>query len=211
MKSRSIFTVLTFSLVAGAIAYGVLEDAREARLTALVAEVVEAERTLAYDGTREMMKGRGTVVLRVWGQGERTGVDFVRSDGFSRSSSSSRRRHGRHRRGPYFGQFPTFLKPGHGKWKQRIKDPGLVVRNYEILSEGRETVAGRAADVFLLEPRHKGRATYRVWVDAENRFLLGFQVRRDDRAVFETRLRIVFARPPCRLPRALAGQDGQRR
>ena len=183
MKRRVVLTVLAFSLVAGAIAYGVLEDAREARLVALVEAVGEAERTLAYEGTREM-KGRGTVVLRVWGQGDRRGVEFVRSDGFSKS----RRRHGRrHHRGPYFGRFPTFLKPGHGKWRHRIKDAELVVRNYAISHEGRETVAGRPADVYLMEPRNEERAAYRAWVDAENRFLLGFQVRRDDRVVFETR------------------------
>ena len=104
------------------------------------------------------MKGRGTVVLRVWGQGERRGVEFVRSDGFKKRSHH--RRHGRSRhRGPYFGQFPTFLRPGHGTSRHRIKDPALVVRNYEILSEGRETVARAFSD-----RRHPGQVrAHRPW------------------------------------------------
>ena len=49
MTRRVVLTVLAFSLVAGAIAYGVIRDARESRLVALVAEVDAAERTLAYE------------------------------------------------------------------------------------------------------------------------------------------------------------------
>jgi negative regulator of sigma E activity len=59
------------------------------------------------------------------------------------------------------------------------------VRNYGIGFAGHETVAGRAGDVLELRPRHPGRPSYRLTVDAANRFPLRFQVLGEGGPVFE--------------------------
>lgn len=165
MKRGTALWALAFALGAGTIAWGILADARASRLGALLARIDAAERTLTYTGTR-LLTGGKNVELRVWSD---RGVRR-----FERTSGRRVRR-----------ALPAFLRPGRDLGS--IKDPALAVRNYEVISEGRESVCGRPTDVFLLRPRHPGRASYRLWADAEKRLPLRFEVRDEkDRRVHES-------------------------
>ena len=65
MKPRTAVTALFFALLAGAIGWGVLADARATRLEALLAQIEVAEDTLPYEGVREMGGADGGVRLRI--------------------------------------------------------------------------------------------------------------------------------------------------
>jgi negative regulator of sigma E activity len=82
MKVRLPVCVLAFSFTAGAIAWGVLSDSREARLQAFLTSIEAAEDEVPYMGTR-IMGGSGpdTVKLRIWSRDGRKRVDFLGFDG----------------------------------------------------------------------------------------------------------------------------------
>jgi sigma-E factor negative regulatory protein RseB len=185
MKARGVLTSGAFALATAAIAGGVLTDARETRLEALLSEIVRAEERIPYEGTR-LFKGTDTVALRVWSRDGRQRVEFLGvRDAAARRPVPHGPGRSRGPRVPYFGGIPIFLRPGHDQWKRKIKDGELTVRNYEVVFAGRETVAGRAADLLELRPRQPGRAGYRIAADAENRFPLSFAVLSGGSRVFE--------------------------
>lgn len=161
---RAAIVVPVFALLSGAIAWGVLADARAARWEALLGRIEAAEGGAAYGGVREI-RAAETVRLRVASAGDgRRQVDLL---------------------GPRPRRFPGgLLRPGLLHWKERVKDYGLAVRNYEIAALGTEVVAGRLCDVYEARPRHAGRLTYRVAADREHRLALRFQVQAQGVDVF---------------------------
>lgn len=172
--------VASFLFVTGAIAWGVLSDAREARLQTSLTSIEAAEASIPYVGTR-ILGGADQVKLRIWSDGERKRVEFLGVEGAARPAS---RPPGP--RAPFGRGLPLFLRPGHDQWKRKIKDPALAVRNYDIVPAGSATVAGRACEVIEVRARHEGRPSYRVSVDALNRFPLRYEVTSNGRSVFET-------------------------
>jgi len=178
-----------FLLTAGAIAWGVLTDVHDARLQASLTSIESAEETIPYVGTR-VLGGAEQVKLRIWSSNGRKRVDFLGIEG---SSTSAPRPAGP--RPPFGFGLPVFLRPGHDQWKKKIKDPALAVRNYDIVVSGRDTVAGRACDVVEVHARYEGRPSYRVAIDAENRFPLRYEVLSKGRAVFETWFSDIEYRP----------------
>lgn len=183
MKASVPACVAAFLLTAGAIAWGVLSDAREARLQASLASIEAAEKSVSYVGTR-IMGGVGpeTAKLKIWSSGGQQRVDFLGFDGVPKQSSRAAGP-----RSPLGAGLPLFLRPGQDQWKRKIKDPALAVRNYDIVVTGRDTVAGRACEVIEIRPRVEGRPGYRVAADLENRFPLRFEILSKGQRVFETR------------------------
>lgn len=172
--------VAAFLLTAGAIAWGVLTDARETRLQTALTSIEAAEERVPYVGTR-VMSGADTVKLRVWSRDGHKRVDFLGVEGGAKPAArpiASRL--------PLSGGMPVFLRPGHDQWKRKVKDPVLAVRNYEIVVTGREFVAGRECEILEVRARHEGRPSYRVAADVVNRFPLRFEVISGGTRVFET-------------------------
>ena len=192
MKPRTAVTVLFFAFCAGAIGWGVLADARATRLEALLARIEAAEDAVPYEGVREMGGPDGGVRLRIASQNGRKRVEFLGFQGGSKPASGLKRPP----KVPFFGGgIPMFLRPGEGQWKRKVKDFELAVRNYEVVEVGRETVAGRPAEIIELRSRHEGRPDYRVAADLENRFPLRFEVLRGGERVFETRFESIVFHP----------------
>ncbi len=181
VKLRVLLCALGFAVAAGAISWGMLSDARDARLEALLAEIESAEERIPHAGLRETTGGAETVTLRIWADGDRRKVEFAGvkggKPGAKRPSPP---------KVPFFRSFPVFLRPGHGQWRRRVKDHALTVRNYDVVRTGEATVAGRPADVWEARARHPGRASYRVAADRENRFPLRFEVVNRHGTVFRT-------------------------
>jgi hypothetical protein len=192
VRLRVPLLILGFGLLAGPIAAALLADARVARTQRLIAEIQAAEAGLTFNGVRTLTSYEKdvpiTTVLRVAGAPpDRRAVELVGVEGSPAAP-----------KGRPQGMNPlTFLvqiqaalaAPGVGRQpgrQDRFGDPALVARNYVLGSLGRDTVAGRAADGFELVPRHAGRARFRLWADAENRFLLRFQVWIDGALSLET-------------------------
>jgi hypothetical protein len=190
MKPKVAVTGLSFALCAGAIAWGVLSDARTTHLEAYLAEIEGAEDAVPYEGVREMGSGAETVKLRISSRGGQRRIEFLGFRGGVRPVPGKRAP-----RVPFFGGLPMVFRPGEGQWKKKIKDFELAVRNYDVIPGGRETVAGRVAEVLELRPRHPGRPGYRVSADLENRFPLRFQVLQDSVTVFETRFESISFHP----------------
>lgn len=162
---RAAVVVPVFALLSSAIAWGVLADARAARLEALLEEIEAAETRVAYHGIREIGAGE-TLRLKVASSGD-----------------------GRRQVEPLGARPRRFtpgglLRPGLLQWKDRVKDYHLAVRNYDIVFLGTEVVAGRTADVLEARPHYPGRPTIRVAADREHRLALRFQVRAGDVDVF---------------------------
>jgi hypothetical protein len=153
---RAGLIVPLFALLSGAIAWGVLGGAREARLEALLEEIEAAETRVAYSGVREIGSGEGPAI-RV-------------------SSRGDGRRHVEILKRPRRPAPPGPLLSGFTQWKERVKDYRLAVRNYEIVPLGLERVAGREAEVYEARPRHPGRPTFRVAADRVHRLALRFEV-----------------------------------
>lgn len=174
---RTAVTVLFFSVAAVAIAAGVLADAGESRRLALLEEIDRAEATRAVAGRLELGGEDWSVKLDVWAKGDRRRVEF-------KGASRPRRR-------PSFGHLLTFARPGGERTRRRIQDPLLAARNYEVVRAGEARVAGRAVEVLDLQPRHPGRPSYRLSVDAHNRFPLAFEVRREGAVRFSMRFQEV--------------------
>jgi hypothetical protein len=152
-------TVLAFAAMSGAIAWGVLADARETRLLALLSEIEAAETGVAYAGVREIEAGGPPVALRVQSAGDgRRQVERLKP-------GAPRARAGL-----------GLLRPGFAHGPPRVKDFALAVRNYDIAAAGRDVVAGRAADVWEVRPKHPGRPSYRVAADSSTRLALRFEV-----------------------------------
>src|SRR5262249_25131893 len=98
-------------------------------------------------------------------------------------------------RGPFGAGIPIFLQPGRDQWKRKIKDAALAVRNYDVVVTGRDSVAGHDCEVVEVKARHEGRPSYRVAIDAQNRFPLRFEVLSQGRTVFETWFSEIEYRP----------------
>lgn len=185
MKTRILAAATIFALGAGAIAYGVLADARTARLQALLSEIETAEERVPHSGTRVLQGTDWSVTLRVAAEGGRSRVELVELSGGKKPAA----RKALAARVPFLANFPEFLKPAHGQWGRKIKDYGLALRNYEIEPAGRVVVAGREADLLEVRARHGGRPGYRVAADAANRFPLRFEVVSEGRRVFSAEFR----------------------
>jgi len=179
--------VAAFLLTAGAIAWGVLSEAREAKLQTFLSSIEAAEEEIPYVGTR-ILGGAERVKLRIWSRDGRKQVDFL---GFEGTAKPVHRAPGS-RPGP---ALPMFLRPGHDQWKRKIKDVALAVRNYDVVVTGRDTVAGRACEIIEVRARHPGRPSYRVAADLENRFPLRFEVLSGAKPIFETWFSEIEYRP----------------
>lgn len=180
MKARLPVCVAAFLLATGAISWGVLSDAREARLQRVLTSIEAAEEQIPFVGTRHM-GGPETVRLRVWSRGGQKRVDFLGVENGPRKPARAAAP-----RLPFGGGLPLFLRPGREQWKKKIKDAALAVRNYEIVETGRTLVAGRECVVVEVKARHEGRPSYRVAADAANRFPLRYEVISNGQVVFET-------------------------
>lgn len=178
-----------FLFATGAIAWGVLTDAREARLQSFLTSIEAAEEQIPYVGTR-VLGGPEKVKLRIWSRDGRKRVDFL---GFEGGAKPVARPAGP--RLPFGQGMPLFLRPGHDQWKRKIKDPVLAVRNYDVVVTGRDTVAGRECDIIEVRPHDEGRPGYRVAADVENRFPLRFEIRNEGQTVFETWFSDIEYRP----------------
>jgi hypothetical protein len=189
MKIKVSVCVAAFLLTAGAIAWGVLSDAREARLQTALSSIEAAEDSIPYVGTR-VLGGPEQVKLRIWSSGGRKRVDFL---GFEGGSKPAPRPPGQ--RPPFGSALPLFLRPGHDQWKRKVKDAALAVRNYDVIPSGTDTVAGRVCDVLEVRARHEGRPSYRVAIDAANRFPLRYEVLSNGRPVFQTWFSEIEYRP----------------
>ena len=140
-----------FILTAGAIAWGVLSDARETRLQELLTSIEGAENEVPYLGTR-LMGGPDPVRLRILSKDGQRRVDFL---GFERPSKAARPAGPRR---PLAGGLPLVLRPGRDQWMRKIKDASLAVRNYDISVTGSETRTRRRLRRFKKAPsREPGR------------------------------------------------------
>ena len=179
-----------FLLAAGAIAWGVLSDARGAKLQASLTSIEAAEEEIPYVGTRILGGVAERVRLKIWSSGGHKRVDFL---GFEGTPSAPVRPPGP--RLPFAPGMPLFLRPGHDQWKRKIKDAALAVRNYDLVPAGTDTVAGRACEVLEVRARYEGRPSYRVAIDAENRFPLRYEVLSKGRPIFQTWFSEIQYRP----------------
>jgi hypothetical protein len=180
VKAKLSVCVALFLMTAGAIAWGVLTDAREARYQTLLTSIEAAEERIPYQGTR-IVGGAETVKLRILSRGDgHKRVDFLGVEGQKAPAARSTPRL------PFGGMLPTFLRPGHDQWKRKVKDAALAVRNYAITFPGRDIVAGRDCEIIDVRSRHEGRPSYRVAVDVENRFPLRYEVFSRGQLLFET-------------------------
>lgn len=180
MKIRGAVSVAAFVLTAGAIAWGVLTDARETRLQRMLTSIESAERDIPYVGTR-LMGGLEQVRLRIWSRAGEKRVDFIGVEGTPRKPARALTP-----RLPFSGGMPSFLRPGRDQWKRKVKDPVLAVRNYDIAVTGRTVAAGRECEIIEVNARHEGRPSYRVLADVANRFPLRYEVVSKGQVVFET-------------------------
>ncbi len=181
--------VAVFLLTAGAIAWGVLSDAREAKLQVFLTSIEAAEEQTPYVGTR-VLGGSERVKLRIWSRDGHKKVDFLGIEGGSKSAPRAPGA-----RPPFGPALPMFLRPGHDQWKRKIKDAALAVRNYDIVETGEDTIAGRDCKIIEVRARHEGRPSYRVAADRENNFPLRFEVRSGGKPVFETWFSEIEYRP----------------
>jgi len=68
--------------------------------------------------------------------------------------------------------------PGPGRWSRVLPQPEatgnlpLLLRNYHLLDQGTDTVAGRTTHVFLVQPRRPGNPSKRLWLDQDTGLLL---------------------------------------
>jgi len=189
MKMKLPVCIASFVLATGAIAWGVLTDAREARLQTFLTSIEAAEEQVPYVGTR-VLGGSERVKLRVWSRDGHKRVDFLGIEGGSKPAARTPGP-----RLPFGAGLPLFLRPGHDQWKRKIKDAVLAVRNYDVVVTGRDTVAGRECEIIEVRPRHDGRPGYRVAADLENRFPLRFEIRANGQTVFETWFSEIEYRP----------------
>lgn len=191
MKVSLPASVVAFTLTAGAIAWGVLTDAREARLQTALTSIEAAEKSVPYVGTRIMGGGGSeTVKMKIWSVAGHHRADFLGFEGVSKPAARPSMP-----KSPLAAGLPLFLRPGQDQWKRKIKDPALAVRNYEIVVTGRDAVAGRACEVLEIRPRFEGRPSYRVMADLENRFPLRFEILSKGQRVFETHFSEIDYRP----------------
>jgi hypothetical protein len=165
VNRRTLTAVLAFALGAGAIASGVLSEAsgaREARLAALLEEIVAAEERAPYVATGVVsVPGSPDRRYRVWSHAGRKRVEPLQTNGRGALEAAA---------------IPLFLRPGSAVRLRRVKDSDLAARNYEVVRSGRDRVAGIDAEVIELRARHPGRASYRLSVSAASRFPLRFEV-----------------------------------
>ena len=180
MKIRGAVSVAAFVVAAGAIAWGVLTDARETRLQRMLTSIESSERDIPYVGTR-VIGGSDQIKLRIWSRDGERRVDFLGVEGSARKTPRASTA-----RLPFSGGLPGFLRPGRDQWKRKVKDPVLAVRNYDVVVTGRETVAGRACEAIEVRARHAGRPSYRVLADVANQFPLRYEVVSNGQVVFET-------------------------
>ena len=71
-----------------------------------------------------------------------------------------------HARGVQVHKYPL------GKQVDRFGEMDLILRNYSVVTEGEEPVAGRRAFRLRLNCRHGNRPPVRVWVDTQNLMIL---------------------------------------
>ena len=189
MKMKIPACVAAFLLTAGAIAWGVLSDVREAKLQTFLTSIEAAEEATPYVGTR-VLGGTEHVTLRIWSRAGHKKVDFLGMEGGTRTAARAPGA-----RPPFGPALPMFLRPGHDQWKRKIKDAALAVRNYDVVVTGRDSVAGRDCEIIEVRSRHEGRPNYRVAADLENRFPLRFEVLSGGKTVFETWFSEIEYRP----------------
>jgi outer membrane lipoprotein-sorting protein len=133
----------------------------------------EADKRLSYTGVRVVRAFRGDHEreqrVRVWHLApDRTRVEFLSPDGGN-----------------------VLLERGSGRWfyardRERWIPAGrpssrsrfdLLLKNYRVRKEGEGTVAGRPVVQLVIEPRHPGNPTKRVWIDPARRMTLREEVR----------------------------------
>lgn len=188
-RARTVLVAAVSVLAAGAIAWGVYTESREARAQEILSAIETAEEKIPYTGLRQLV-GPETVELRLWSMEGVKRVEFVGITGGTKPSRLPALP-----RVPFASGFPAFLKPGQSAWKKRIKDYDLAVKNYDVRVAGRDVVAGRACEVVEVVARHPGRASYRVAADLENRFPLRFEVLAGGERLFEARFKEIEYHP----------------
>lgn len=197
MSRRIVLSCAAFVVATGAIAWGVREDARLSRLAELLRAVDAAEDAGSYSGVRRMSFGAESVRLRVWSKDAQKRLEPIGGMPGPRS------------RMPMLDGLSFFLKPEPGLGRRTERDRQLTLRNYDLVSTGHDTVAGRAAETWELRPRHAGRGTYRTAVDAERRLLLSIEALRGDAPLFSMRFEDIAFDVP--FPERGASSGGRRR
>ncbi len=182
-RARAILVIAGFAALGGSIAWGLLGDVAASRDQALLDAIQDAEDAVPFAGVRTIATdhpdGAVTTVLRVRGRGGERHIEFVEA----RLPGGEIRRPGdkpkRGEMGPFgwMGRIRGIASGRvHGGQMARFRQSGAILQNYRLVRTGREPVAGRDCDRLELRPRSANRASYRLWADVENRFLLRFQV-----------------------------------
>jgi hypothetical protein len=174
---RVVLSCAAFLAAGGAIAWGVWTDAREARLAELLRRTDAAETALSYRGVKRIGAGEDPLRLRYASSGGERRVEFL---------GGAPRFPGRAGRAPALEGLSFFLRPEPGPGRRTERDRQLTLRNYELKAAGVGRIAGRDAEFWELHPRHEGRPSYRLGIDAERRLSLSFEMRRDGASVFST-------------------------
>jgi outer membrane lipoprotein-sorting protein len=133
----------------------------------------EADQRLSYTGVRIVRSFRGDAErerkVRVWHLApDRTRIEYLSPEsgnvllefGSSRWYYSQRR-----------GSWRAI------EWQTSRPDLGLLLRNYQVRSEGAGMVAGRRVIQLVIEPRRPGNPSKRVWIDPGTRMTLREEVR----------------------------------
>ncbi len=148
--------------------------------------MLEAERTLAYQGTKE---------IEYFGERSRFEWQFVDHDPD----------------GPTWIETMGEPTGRHRRWRERagrfswLRDIDLLERNYEVRERGRQEVMGRAATVLEVLARRPSRPSVELVVDDETGLLLGSEFR-DHRGSpsFRSRFRTLVPAPARTAGRASA-------
>lgn len=189
---KSSFIVPAFLAAGGAIAWGVLADARAADRLALLRAVDAAEDAVPHAGVRLVSAGGAEPIrLRVSSRGGERRVEFLGGP-----------RPGGRGRLPALDGLGLLLKPEPATLRRTERERQLTLRNYDLVPAGADVVAGREVEVHELRPRHAGRPSYRAAVDAERRLLLSFDSVRDGQALFSTRFEELTFDPSTPAPSA---------
>jgi len=172
-RARTVVGLVGFAAIGGSIAWGLLGEASAARDLETLLDVQRAEDELSFAGRRTITTdgpdGAVTTVLDVAGRAGLRRVKFVEA----RLPGGEVRRDLK----PFgFVDRLGSVATGHTGFMARFAEPALILENYRLVRLGREGVAGCPSDRYALAPRHAGRASYRLWVDARTRMLMRFQV-----------------------------------
>ncbi len=184
-------TALVLFLLTGA---GCDEENMPAHSAAAFLErMLEAEKTVSYEGMRDVVWNRES--------GERRSFFFIQHYAGGPTLVESTGRPGRRGRGR-----PWVLRNGMLYW---LADKDLFLENHFITEMGRRTVSDREGIVFEISSRHAGRPSIEIVLDTETSILLAINSRDYlGRTRFRAEFRTLLIEPE--LPERSPSQGRQR-